>query len=119
MKKRYFKGSLTIEAAGVMAVLLFGLGTVIMEAGRIHDEVTGAMVIHEAVEKSRHEKELDLKEAASFFQANRGARLRLSGYRVYLMRTEKLSGAGQPPGTGKRKFRDSGFVRRHFYGRSH
>ena len=77
MKKRYFKGSLTIEAAGVMAVLLFGLGTVIMEAGRIHDEVTGAMVIHEAVEKSRHEKELDLKEAASFFQANRGARLRL------------------------------------------
>ena len=51
MKKRYFKGSLTIEAAGVMAVLLFGLGTMIMEAGRIHDEVTGAMVIHEAVEK--------------------------------------------------------------------
>ena len=65
MKKRYFKGSLTIEAAGVMAVLLFGLGTMIMEAGRIHDEVTGAMVIHEAVEKSRHEKELDLKEPGS------------------------------------------------------
>ena len=102
MKKRYFKGSLTIEAAGVMAVLLFGLGTVIMEAGRIHDEVTGAMVIHEAVEKSRHEKELDLKEAASFFQGNwekeiQGQRFRPEAFLRKITLIEKLGDKNEDP----------------------
>lgn len=100
-----------------MAVLLFGLGTVIMEAGRIHDEVTGAMVIHEAVEKSRHEKELDLKEAASFFQANRGARLRLSGYRVYLDENRKTVRGRAAAGNWEKeiqgqRFRPEAFLRK-------
>ena len=32
--EKHLKGSFTVEAAGVMAVILFGIGTIITEAGR-------------------------------------------------------------------------------------
>ena len=54
--EKHLKGSFTVEAAGVMAVILFGIGTIITEAGRIHDQVSCAMTVHEAAEKVRHEK---------------------------------------------------------------
>ena len=51
------QGSITVEAACVMAVVLFSLAALIENAGRIHDETISAMVLHEAVEKCRHERE--------------------------------------------------------------
>lgn len=51
-----WKGSLTVEASCVMAVVLFSLAALIGKAGQIHDETAAAMVLHEGVEKCRHEK---------------------------------------------------------------
>ena len=69
--EKHLKGSFTVEAAGVMAVILFGIGTIITEAGRIHDHVSCAMTVHEAAEKARHEKTVDLEEIEAFFQKNK------------------------------------------------
>lgn len=66
--EKHLKGSFTVEAAGVMAVILFGIGTIITEAGRIHDQVSCAMTVHEAAEKARHEKTVDLEEIEAFFR---------------------------------------------------
>lgn len=57
-------GSLTVEAAGVMAVTLLAVATMLQAACRLHDRTVGAMVLHEMVETARHEKELDPAEAA-------------------------------------------------------
>lgn len=57
-------GSLTVEAAGVMAVTLLAVATMLQASCRLHDGTVGAMVLHEMVETARHEKELDPAEAA-------------------------------------------------------
>ena len=54
------QGSITVEAACVMAVILFSLAALIGNAGRIHDETVSAMVLHEAVEKCCHEKNIEV-----------------------------------------------------------
>ena len=41
-----------------MAVVFFSLGAALGQAGRMHDRAAGAMVLHEAVEKARHEKDV-------------------------------------------------------------
>ena len=41
-----------------MAVVLFSLAALIGKAGQIHDETAAAMVLHEGVEKCRHEKNI-------------------------------------------------------------
>lgn len=57
-------GSLTIEAAGVMAITLLAVAAMLQSSCRLHDRTVGAMVLHEVVETARHEKGLDPKEAA-------------------------------------------------------
>lgn len=44
----------TVEAAGVMAVVLFTIMILINQAFRIHAETTGYFALHEAVEQERH-----------------------------------------------------------------
>ena len=99
--EKHLKGSFTVEAAGVMAVILFGIGTIITEAGRIHDQVSCAMTVHEAAEKARHEKTVDLEEIEAFFQKNKGL-VRQGGQK-----------------TGKRRSGSDAFARKHFCGRLH
>lgn len=113
----YVKGSFTLEAAGVMAVILFGIGTVITEAGRIHDQVSAGMTVHEAAEKVRHEKEMDLREAEEFFQRNKGLRLHMKDDRISLRKEGKwIHAAGRAEGWGKeiriRRFRPETFLRK-------
>lgn len=62
--KKRLKASYTIEAAYVMAILIFSLSAMILSAYRIHDETAGAMAVQESVEKLRHiedrEKDRDI-----------------------------------------------------------
>ena len=67
------QGSITVEAACVMAVVLFSLAALIENAGRIHDETISAMVLHEAVEKCRHEREISVRDVELFFKEHKGA----------------------------------------------
>lgn len=53
-KDRELKGSLTVEAACVMAMVLLAISVMIQQAGRIHDETVASMNLHEAIEKGRH-----------------------------------------------------------------
>lgn len=113
----YLKGSFTLEAAGVMAVILFGIGTIIAEAGRIHDQVSGAMAVHEAAEKVRHEKNMDLGEAEAFFQRNKGLRLHMEDDRYSLREEGKwICAAGRAENWEKairiRRFRPETFLRK-------
>lgn len=115
--EKHLKGSFTVEAAGVMAVILFGIGTVITEAGRIHDQVSGAMTVHEAAEKARHEKNMDLGEMEAFFQRNKGLRLRMKGDRLSLGKEGKwIRAKGRAENWEKevrlRRFRPETFLRK-------
>lgn len=115
--EKHLKGSFTVEAAGVMAVILFGIGTVITEAGRIHDQVSGAMTVHEAAEKARHEKNMDLGEMEAFFQRNKGLRLRMKGDRLSLGKEGKwIRATGRAENWEKevrlRRFRPETFLRK-------
>ena len=71
-----WKGSLTVEASCVMAVVLFSLAALIGKAGQIHDETAAAMVLHEGVEKCRHEKSIRSEDAEAFCKRNAGLMLR-------------------------------------------
>lgn len=100
--EKHLKGSFTVEAAGVMAVILFGIGTIITEAGRIHDQVSCAMTVHEAAEKARHEKTVDLEEIEAFFQKNKGLRLHMKDDRLSLREEGKwIRAAGRAEKLGK------------------
>ena len=74
------QGSITVEAACVMAVVLFSLAALIENAGRIHDETISAMVLHEAVEKCRHEREISVRDVELFFKEHKGLRLRFTDF---------------------------------------
>lgn len=54
MRKRGLQAGYTVEAAGVMAVVLFTIMVLIGQAFRIHAEVSGSFALHEAVEQKRH-----------------------------------------------------------------
>lgn len=51
----YLKASYTVEAAGVMAVLLFTVMILMNQAFHIRAETVGCFQVHEEVEKVRHE----------------------------------------------------------------
>lgn len=64
MKKKGMEGSYTLEAAIVVSVVLLSLWTMIHRAYQLHDQVTGNMILHEAVELSVHGEEPDFSERA-------------------------------------------------------
>lgn len=80
------RGSLTVEAAWVMAVALLAVAVMLHEGGRIHDETKGAMTLHEAVEKGRHERYLDIEGIGSEAEENMGLRMSFSSYQLSLNR---------------------------------
>lgn len=63
-RHRTVAGSLTVEAAGVMAITLLAVAAMLQASCRLHDRTVGAMVLHEVVETARHEKGLNPEEAA-------------------------------------------------------
>ncbi len=84
IKDQRFSGSFTLEAAGVMAVVFFSLGAALGQAGRMHDRAAGAMVLHEAVEKARHEKGEDPQKVGEEAQGRMGLLLSFPGYGISL-----------------------------------
>ena len=116
-EKWYVKGSFTVEAACIMAAVLLSISMMIHQAARIRDETVGAMGLHEAVEKGRHEKGAELHVVASMVQDNMGRPMTLSGYQIQLKsRWNRISGKAQGTGwsheiEGKR-FRPEAFLRK-------
>ena len=116
-EKWYVKGSFTVEAACIMAAVLLSISMIIHQAARIRDETVGAMGLHEAVEKGRHEKGAELHVVASMVQDNMGRPMTLSGYQIQLKsRWNRISGKAQGTGwsheiEGKR-FRPEAFLRK-------
>lgn len=69
------RGSLTVEAALVMAVVLFLIAALLRGAFEIHSQVAADLVIQEALEMANHQEEgsLPLEE----IESRAGRRLRL------------------------------------------
>lgn len=76
----------TVEAAFIMGILLWTMGFVIRTAYIIHDQVTGAMILQEAVEKARNGKEESERNTACQEEAVRqgNPRLWLGNYLVHM-----------------------------------
>ena len=72
MKGKTLKGSLTVEAAWIMAMVLLSILVMLQQAGRIHDEAKAAMGMHEAVEKGRHGSVKELEASVSGAQEHMG-----------------------------------------------
>ncbi len=49
------KGSYTVEAAGVMAVVLFTVMILLNQAFHVHAETVGKFALHEEAERERHQ----------------------------------------------------------------
>ncbi len=67
------RGSFTVEAAFVMAIVLWALLFSIQEAYRLRDEIVGAMALEESVERLRH-NETELQEEAVLWASRRAGR---------------------------------------------
>lgn len=111
------QGSITVEAACVMAVVLFSLAALIGNAGRIHDETVSAMVLHEAVEKCCHEKKINVRDVEQFFKEHRGLRLRFTTFEISIQeKGEKRTGRATGENWGKQiemtVFRPETFLRK-------
>ncbi|MCD8225627.1 MAG: hypothetical protein LUC99_12420 [Clostridiales bacterium] len=52
--KRQVRGNYTVEAAGVMAAVLFAIMLVLGQAFHVHAQTKGSFALHEEVEKERH-----------------------------------------------------------------
>ena len=104
------QGSITVEAACVMAAL-------IENAGRIHDETISAMVLHEAVEKCRHEREISVRDVELFFKEHKGLRLRFTDFGISIKeKGEKRTGIAMGGNWSKQiemtAFRPEAFLRK-------
>ena len=51
------RASYTVEAAGVMAVVLFAMMVLLNQAFHVHAETAGCFTVHEEVERERHKIE--------------------------------------------------------------
>ena len=72
MREKTLKGSLTVEAAWIMAMVLLSIAVMLQQACRIHDETKAAMGLHEALEKGRHGSAKELEASASGVQEHLG-----------------------------------------------
>ena len=112
-----YRGSFTVEAACVMSVVLLSLAVFIGKAGQVHDETAAAMVLHEAVEKCRHEKNLRSQEAELFFRENKGLMLQFVDLHLSIQekgekRIGKVSGGKWKKQIEVKEFRPEQFLRK-------
>ncbi len=77
-KERRLEASFTVEAALVFALVFMVMGMAIKEAYTIHDEITGSMILEEALERASYNRD-EKKEDTYFtgqaedYRAGRGA----------------------------------------------
>lgn len=86
--KGHVSGSFTVEAAVVMAVVLWALLASIQSAYRVRDRTAGAMAIEEAVQRLRHNESEPEEEAALWAEKRAGKPFYWDRYQFDL----KLSG---------------------------
>lgn len=88
--KKNMNGSLpasfTVEAAVVIAVVLWSLGFMIREAYILYDEVTGSMILEEALENARYSPlDQDCEESLAREGEKQGnPRLWLGNYKIII-----------------------------------
>ncbi len=116
-KERRLAGSFTLEAAWIMAMVFFSISVVFAQAGKMHDETAGAMVLHEAVEKGRHEKGAELARVGEAGQKRLRPLLAFPSYDISLKETngtyQGLSEGGSWKRTIEMKaFRPEKFLRK-------
>ncbi|MFR3730771.1 TadE/TadG family type IV pilus assembly protein [Lacrimispora sp.] len=70
--KRRVSGSFTVEAAFVMAIVLWALLLSIQAAYRIRDQTVGAMALQEAVQRLRHNESEMPEEAVAWAEKRAG-----------------------------------------------
>ena len=97
VEAKRFCGSFTLEAAWIMAMVFVSISVIMGQAGRIHDETAGAMVLHEAVEKGRHEKTEEPKTVVEVCQEYLGLLLSFPSFHISL---DEEGGAYQGRGAG-------------------
>ncbi|MTK06758.1 MAG: hypothetical protein F8N38_06730 [Hungatella sp.] len=99
MNKR-FNGSYTVEAAFVMAVILFSLMISIQSAYRLRDEVAGAMALAESVQRLRHNETEPTGDAANWAVYRAGTPFSWKEYQFELNLSGNLLTGKRIKGTG-------------------
>lgn len=66
-KIRRLSGSYTVEAAWVMAVVVLTVASIIQFGYRLRGQTTAGLILQEAVEVARHEKQLAIKDVERLF----------------------------------------------------
>lgn len=94
-KERRLEASFTVEAALVLALVFMVMGMAIKEAYTIHDEITGSMILEEALERASYNR--DEKKEDTYFtgqaEEQGNPRLWLGEYSARLKRKiGKISG---------------------------
>ncbi|MFR5601818.1 MAG: hypothetical protein ACLTKI_05440 [Lachnospiraceae bacterium] len=86
-----FRGSYTVEAAFIMAMVLQALVILLQMAFYLHDRTAGTMILHEGVEIVRHGEEGVLPEQVEKISVEKMG-LRMSGDRFEVAIQETLEG---------------------------
>ncbi|MBE5982554.1 MAG: hypothetical protein E7248_04540 [Paenibacillaceae bacterium] len=100
MNKR-LNGSYTVEAAFVMAVILFSLMISIQSAYRLRDEVAGTMALSESVQRLRHNETESPGDAAKWAVNRAGTPFSWKEYQFELNLTGNLLTGKRIKGTGE------------------
>lgn len=93
-------GSYTVEAAFVMAIVLWVLLFSIQAAYRVHDEVIGAMALGESAERLCHSETKKPEEAALTASRRAGSSFSWGKYRFQLTISKNLISGKKVKATG-------------------
>lgn len=88
--KRCVSGSFTVEAAFVMAIVLWALLFSIQTAYRVRDQTAGAMALQEAVQRLRHNESELPEEAVVWAEKRAGKPFSWEGYEFELKTSGNL-----------------------------
>lgn len=100
----------------VMTVVLLSVWTMIRGAYRLHDQVTGGMILHEMIELSAHESQLDQDQIEAMGNRALGHLFVLKSTGMILeqeggMVSGRLFGSGQNLQIQTKRFRPQDFLR--------
>lgn len=67
--RKTYRASFTVEAAMILSIVIFSLGMLISHVYRVHDTVTGTMILQEVLVKGRNALDDDEKEMVGELEA--------------------------------------------------
>jgi len=85
-RKRRYAASMTVETALILSAVLLFLAAFIRHAYRIHDTVTGSMILEETIERARNNVDVERTEEQFAVEGSRmgNPRLCLGVYEIAL-----------------------------------